>query len=112
MDIYDLFYAKDKTYIGQQYDVITCTEVVEHLKDPMPYFELFSQLLNNNGVLAIMTLFHENEEDSFKEWHYIRDCTHISFYTPKTFHFIAKETGFRIIYTDNHRYMTLAKDFV
>ena len=110
MDIYDLFYAKEKTYIGKQYDLITSTEVVEHLINPMPYFKLFFELMKNDGILAIMTLFHKNDDEYFKAWHYIRDNTHISFYTPKTFHYIAKKVGLRIIHTDHNRYITFVKD--
>lgn len=110
MDIYDLFYAKDKVYIGKKYDLITSTEVVEHLRDPMPYFKLFLELMKDDSVLAIMTLFHKNNDKDFKEWHYIRDSTHISFYTAKTFEYIARKVGLKIIYTNNERYITFVKD--
>ena len=109
MDIYDLFYATDKSYVGKRYDLITSTEVVEHLEDPMPYFKLFAELLKDDGILAIMTLFHIKDQEDFKEWHYIRDHTHISFYTRKTFEYIAKVVGLKIIYNNNERYITLGK---
>jgi len=109
MDIYDLHYAKDKMFINEKYDLITATEVIEHLADPIPYFELFTDLMNDDSILAIMTLFHQNSEEVFSNWFYIRDVTHISFYTPKTIHYIAQKVGLKVIYTNNLRYITLAK---
>ncbi|GAU76525.1 class I SAM-dependent methyltransferase [Fusibacter sp. 3D3] len=110
MDIYDLFYAKEKTHIGKTYDLVTSTEVVEHLKNPMPHFENFAKWMKDDAVLAIMTLFHPNEESRFLSWHYIRDSTHISFYTPKTFEYIAKKVGLKVINTDNKRHITFVKE--
>lgn len=106
MDIYDLFYAPDKVYQGKRYDLVTTTEVVEHLKDPITVFRLLKDLLKADGTLAVMTLFHKNDEEYFKNWHYIRDLSHISFYTVKTLQFIADQTGLEMIHTDGTRYAT------
>jgi len=104
MDIYDLFYSKEKTYIGKKYDLITCTEVIEHLKNPMEYFLLFKQLLVNDGTLGIMTLFHSNNIEEFCDWYYRRDMSHISFFTAKTMVVISKLIKMELVYTDNNRY--------
>ncbi|MDO9493204.1 methyltransferase domain-containing protein [Acetobacterium sp.] len=42
-------------YLGKKYDLLTATEVVEHLDDPLDYFSLFENLLKDDGVLSIMT---------------------------------------------------------
>ncbi len=110
MDIYDLFYAPEKVYQGKKYDLITTTEVVEHLKNPIEYFQLFSKMLKEDGVLAVKTLFHENNKSGFFNWHYIRDWSHISFYTGKTMEYIAAKVGLRIIYTDNTQYTSFVLD--
>lgn len=113
VDIYDLFYAPEKVYKGKKYDLVTSTEVVEHLKDPMEYFELFKSLLKEDGVLAVKTLFHKydkKDEDKFLNWHYIRDWSHISFYTAKTMEYIAEKVGLKIIYTDKAEYTTFVLD--
>jgi 2-polyprenyl-3-methyl-5-hydroxy-6-metoxy-1,4-benzoquinol methylase len=109
MDIYDPFYAKEKAYVGKKYDLITATEVIEHISDPLMYFRLFFELMKDDSVLAIMTLFHQNDRERFLNWHYIRDRTHVSFYTPKTIEYAAKKTGLKVIYTDNARYIALKK---
>lgn len=110
MDIYDYFYAAEKVYEHQKYDMVTCTEVVEHLKNPLAYFTLFNELLKPNGTLSIMTSFHKNSDIHFSNWHYARDKTHVSFYTPKTMTYLANKVGLKIIYTDNCRYTTFAVD--
>lgn len=110
MDIYDLFYSPKKVYKGKKYDLVTSTEVAEHLKNPLEYFELFASLLKDDGILAVMTLFHENDKSAFLDWHYIRDWSHISFYTPRTMEYIAKKVGLKIIYTDNIRNTSFVLD--
>jgi transcription initiation factor TFIIIB Brf1 subunit/transcription initiation factor TFIIB len=103
MDIYDLFYSPKKTYEGKKYDLITSTEVVEHLKNPMIYFNLFKNLLKEDGVLAIMTLFHPKDDEKFGDWWYRRDKTHISFFTRKTMETIAEMLELKVLYTDDKR---------
>lgn len=106
MDIYDYYYSPWRSYENKKYDLVSSTEVVEHLQDPLTAFRLLKSLLNRDGILAVMTHFHPNDPQSFAGWHYIRDRTHISFYTPKTMEYIAEEVGLRIRYTDDIRYTT------
>ena len=37
------------------FEIITCIEVVEHLPEPLPVFELFARLLAPNGLLLLST---------------------------------------------------------
>ncbi|MEA3424417.1 MAG: class I SAM-dependent methyltransferase [Bacillota bacterium] len=104
MDIYDMFFSPEKTYIDKKYDLITCTEVIEHLKNPMEYFLLFKELLKDDGTLGIMTLFHANSDEKFCDWHYRRDRSHISFFTAKTMKVISEKIGLELVFTDNNRY--------
>lgn len=109
MDIHDPFYAPDKVFLGKRYDLVTCTEVVEHLKDPMAYFRLFEGLLEAGGLLAVMTSFHPKDDGAFLNWHYRRDASHISFFTLRTMEQIALQVGLRIVYTDGERYTSFRK---
>lgn len=109
VDIYDFFYSPEKIYLGKKYDLITCTEVMEHLSNPLDYFYIFRNLMKDDSLLSIMTLFHNNDENHFENWHYARDKTHISFFTNKTFEIIAEITGFEIVYSNNQRYLSLRK---
>lgn len=111
MDIYDLFYAPSRIYLGKQYDFIVCTEVLEHLQNPLEYFQLFKTLLNQEGILAMMTQFHNNQIEDFINWPYTRDRSHISFYTPKTFEVIAKQVGLELLLHDNQKCIVLKSKF-
>ncbi len=109
MDIYDLFYSPQKSYLNKTYDLITSTELVEHLEDPLAYFSLFIKLLNDEGILAIMTNFHQKNDKEFMNWHYIRDRSHISFYNYRTFEVIAEKLYLKILYTDHKKFITFRK---
>jgi len=109
VDIYDYYYSPTKVYESKQYDLITSTEVVEHFLSPLDYFELFVAHLKPGGVLAIMTQFHPCDDQLFLKWHYIRDLSHIAFYTVTTMIHIAKRVGLEMIYTDHKRYITFKK---
>lgn len=65
MVIYDLFYATNKSYINKKFDLITSTEVLEHVKDPISTFKLLVSLLKKDGVLAIIMLYQPNNDDDF-----------------------------------------------
>lgn len=107
--IYDYFYAPSLDYQLKTYDLISTIEVVEHLQDPLPIFKHFKDLLKPGGYLSIMTLFHFNDFSSFKDWFYIRDVTHVSFYTSKTLKVIASILDMEFIDTNDYRYAVLRK---
>lgn len=107
--IYDKFYAPKKTYLDKTFDLITSTEVMEHISDPFPVFEELRDLLKDDGILSVMTLFPPDEYDTFFNWHYMRDETHISFYTSKAMEIIADKIGLSIVYCDNSRYTSFKK---
>lgn len=108
-NIYDLYYAPDKKALAEEYDLVICTEVVEHISEPFPVWEELSSLLKPGGLLAIMTLLVPDDLSNFWGWHYIRDYTHVSFYTMDSLQHITKNTGLSLIYTDAYRYFTFQK---
>jgi SAM-dependent methyltransferase len=87
MDIYDPFYAPDTSIFEKSYDFITTTEVIEHMHNPRFELERLWRMLNSGGVLGIMTAFRP---EAFATWYYKRDLTHIRFFTPQTFEWIAE----------------------
>lgn len=95
-DIYDPFFFPKKIFINKKYTLITCTEVFEHLKNPIENFKLLDSLLRSNGILALTTLFQPKIEE-FTKWWYRRDATHISFYTLNTFKYIASYFNYEIV---------------
>ena len=101
MEIYDLFYATDLIIFEKKYDFITSTEVFEHLHNPLDELKKLWNCLEVGGVLAIMTGLTQNISD-FKNWHYIRDLTHICFFSDKTFEFIALMLEGEIVFKKNN----------
>ena len=99
-DIYDKHFAPERVYLNKKYDLITATEVFEHLKDPMATLKLLKSHLNENGILAMMTLFHSNNKAEFLKWWYRRDSTHIAFFTHKTFKVMADLLAMKVIIVD------------
>ncbi len=96
MDIYDPYFFNDKSFESKKYDLITSTEVLEHVRNPKEVLDVLVSILNKNGILSIMTLFHDNCD--FKTWWYRRDSTHICFYSSKTCYWIEKIFSIKIKY--------------
>ena len=98
---FDKFYFNNQeVFKNNYYDFITTTEVVEHLSNPMHEFECLWDCLNkNNSFLALMTkLVNEKafrDKNIFANWHYIRDLTHICFYSKRTCEYIAQRLSLR-----------------
>lgn len=97
MQIYDPFYAPNPSVLKQKYDFITSCEVVEHFHSPKESFSALVNQLKPEAFLGIMTsILYPNIE--FSSWHYIRDDTHVCFYTPKTMLWIAENWNLQIVY--------------
>ena len=107
--IYDYFYADDLSYLNDKYDLITMVEVAEHLQNPMPILEQLKSILKPGGYLSILTLFHPKDFDQFRNWWYIRDETHVVFYTAETFQKIADLLEMNFVDTNDYRYVVLQK---
>lgn len=97
VDLFDPYYYPDPGLLKKQYDFITATEVVEHLARPDMEFTTLFNLLNPGGWLGIMTKMVK-DKDAFRNWHYIRDLTHICFYSPSTFEYIAARFNARLFF--------------
>ncbi|MBG08366.1 MAG: hypothetical protein CME68_06380 [Halobacteriovoraceae bacterium] len=85
---YDPFFKNDTSLLETKYDVITCSEAIEHFSNPKLEWEKLWSLLKPNGTLAVMTQFRSFEK-KFSDWWYIRDLTHVSFFSKATFDWLA-----------------------
>jgi len=88
MRLYDPMFHADSSALTGRYDFITCTETAEHFHDPASEFDRLDALLEDGGLLAVMTCFHTND-DRFAKWHYRSDPTHVVFYSEQTMRTIA-----------------------
>ncbi len=106
VEVYDLYFAHEPKCLETQYHLVTCTEVLEHLENPLAGLELLRDRLLPGGILAVMTLFHPilgNDgvgEDTFRNWWYRRDVTHISFFRPPTLAYMAEKIGLTMLMDD------------
>ncbi len=90
MDLYDPFYYNDPSVFYKNYDFICSTETVEHMNNPNKEFIRLFQMLKQGGWLGIMTKLVIDKQ-AFSQWHYIRDITHICFYSQHTFEYLAQQ---------------------
>lgn len=109
-DHYDKFFSPQKVYQDKRYDLITSTEVLEHISDIQGVMRLFSDHLNPNGYLALMTQFHDNDQEAYLKWWYRRDPTHILFFRPKSFDLLARQHGFTLRYHDAKKVILLQRN--
>lgn len=109
VDIYDLYYAPAKVYEGKTYDLISSTEVFEHLQKPLEILELLAKHTNEQGYIVLMTKFPPKEDKAFLAWWYRRDPTHISFFTPQSFEIMAQKVGLKVLKTINQNIVIFQK---
>jgi hypothetical protein len=97
MNMYDPFYAHNLSVLEQSYDVVTCTEAIEHFHAPHVEWALFNKLVASGGVLAIMTK-RVLDKARFANWHYKNDVTHVSFFSEATFRYLADRDGYDVMF--------------
>ena len=100
VSIYDPYFETNLEYRNQKYNLITTTEVIEHMVDPIKELEHMLELLEDKGYLLIMTLFREMDQERFLTWWYRRDKTHISFFNETTFKYL--QNKFNLIEVSNN----------
>lgn len=98
--LYDPIYAPDAGVLNQRYDFVTCTEVLEHLHWPEREWQDFARLVRPGGWLGLMTRWL-TEDGHFPRWHYRRDPTHVCFWKPETFRWLAQRDGWEVVMMKN-----------
>src|SRR5690554_3151776 len=86
--LYDAFYHPNETVLTDTYDFITATEVAEHLHAVGHWLDRLWDLLAPGGWLALQTKQYVSAEE-FPNWYYKNDLTHVSFFSPATFGWLA-----------------------
>ena len=100
MSVYDPFYAPNPKVLSRQYDFITATEVVEHLRSPGQELARLWSCLLDGGWLGVMTKLVLDRE-AFSTWHYKNDLTHICFFCRQTFLWWAEQHGAELVFAGN-----------
>ncbi len=93
---YDLHYFNDPAVLGKQYDFLTCSETMEHFRNPREEFERFLRLVKPGGWIGIMTQLRDEPASPFSAWFYKDDATHVCFFSRKSFQWLEKQYGLRL----------------
>ncbi len=109
VDLYDLYFYPEKVYEGKKYDLITSTEVFEHLKEPLKILKMLTEHTAENGYIILMTKFPPADDKTFLAWWYRRDVTHISFFTPRSFEVMAEKVGLNVLETMDNNIVVFQK---
>jgi SAM-dependent methyltransferase len=114
VDGYDPNFLPDQN-IRPTYDLIISTETFEHFKSPREEIDKISTLLAHSGHLAIMTRFYGEagtspDPEKFCAWYYRKDPTHIAFYHPDTFDWLARYLKCQIVFKDQKDFVVLQLD--
>jgi len=107
--VYDKHFSPHPPGVGTLFDLITSTEVIEHIARPMETLAWLKTHLEPGGTLALMTQFHDNSETSYRNWWYRRDPTHLCFFTPKTFEVAAARLGLEVAVHDGVKTVLLSR---
>jgi len=100
MTVFDPFYAPYPERLAWNYDVITATEVVEHLHAPGRVLADLIARLRHGGWLGIMTQRSDGVTD-LTRWRYMRDSTHVCFFARRSFDYLAEHHGLTIMFPRN-----------
>ncbi len=98
VEVYDPVYQPVKP-VGS-FDLITSTEVIEHLQEPAASLKEILSMVRSQGIFAGMTGFHSGPA-MFANWWYAKDPTHVVFYSHQTFEWWAELNDLRILKLDS-----------
>ena len=101
VSIYDPYYAQDLAVLNQKYDFITATEVAEHLHQPGLVLNQLWAMLHGDGLLALMTQLTPDNQPFF-EWYYLRDPTHVCFFSASTWSWLSDRWSAEIAYWEKN----------
>ncbi|GJL79558.1 MAG: hypothetical protein NPINA01_25470 [Nitrospinaceae bacterium] len=98
--------------LSKPFDLIISTETFEHFQHPGKEIRSLIPLLNPGGYLAVMTRLVPKKNnppslESFDNWYYKRDPTHIAFYSSETFAWMAHTFGMQIVFNNEKDFVVL-----
>lgn len=96
---YDPLFFPNGSCLKHCYEVISCTEAIEHFHRPIVEWEILMSMMTLNSLLVIMTKRVISKE-RFANWHYKNDMTHVSFFSEYTFHFLAEKYGLEVVFPE------------
>lgn len=110
--IEEFFQRKDKLkyFSNVLYDVVTLSDLIEHVKDPRSILQNLKKSLKKDGVIVIQT----GDADSLwaklmgKNWHFFAPPQHLYFFSRRTITELLNQAGFEVIkITHEGKYISL-----
>lgn len=98
-DSWDPLFNYRIDFSDKHYDTIILCEVVEHLRELQTEMNLVKELLKPHTNVIIRTQLY-NSLESFPQWWYRQDSTHINFFSNSTLSFLATVLGRNCTGTD------------
>ena len=108
VDIYDPYFFPEDDFLEEKYDLITSTEVFEHLSSPAEELEILLDVLKPGKYLALMTSLHPGPEE-MSGWNYRHDDTHITFFSWQTVKWLEENYPLRIAASDRKKVVLLRR---
>ncbi len=102
------FFKKSTLYKEHRYDVITCINVFERIKDPIKELHELLEVLKKGGFIVCYT-HHYSHVEELNEWWSLKEPTHRSFYQRETIDFICRMLNLTLIYHDNNATFVIQK---
>ena len=87
---YDPFFADTEYFLRAPFDAILVHETAEHFFDPAREFFRLAGLTGRYGLIILRTRLVPENQESFTNWWYREDPTHVSFFSRHTLPFLAR----------------------
>jgi SAM-dependent methyltransferase len=86
-----------------KYVLVTMFDVIEHIPDVDTAFNRIFHLLENNGVLIIVTPDHNSFQRKLfgKRWFQYKPVEHVNYFTKQSLSIFAERNGFELIYNSS-----------
>jgi hypothetical protein len=91
--VYDPFFAPALSWRRRLWDLIAVHEVAEHLRAPGRTLRSLAGKLEAGGALACRSRFPPAAAGALESWWYRFDTTHLGFFRPETWAFLAEACG-------------------
>lgn len=85
--------------LAGSFDVVSSIEVIEHIVDPMPFFERAAKLLAPGGIFMITTGNVERVGDELAKWSYVVPDVHVTFLGPTAVTRAYERVGLQPVHT-------------
>lgn len=90
--------VRDVDLQGEQFDVVTMWNTIEHMSDPLESLLAVASLVKPGGLLALSTGDASGllARHDLHDWNLMSPPHHLSFFSPKTIDLLLAKAGFRL----------------